>query len=95
MHKLMFSMGRQTLIHLLLACLLLAATQCHYSTITVEAIESGKLYYSFTSDSNLQSRTQGLAPDMYYLLRSTERRFIKNRQDPTQLGITVHHPGNE
>ncbi|PON58953.1 hypothetical protein PanWU01x14_162680 [Parasponia andersonii] len=39
MHKLMFSMGRKTLIHLLLACLLLAATQCHYSTITVEAIE--------------------------------------------------------
>ncbi|XP_062084928.1 CLAVATA3/ESR (CLE)-related protein 46 [Humulus lupulus] len=41
MHKLMFSMGRvRALIQLFLACILLAATQCHHSTITVQAIES-------------------------------------------------------
>ncbi|XP_015874071.1 CLAVATA3/ESR (CLE)-related protein 46 [Ziziphus jujuba] len=40
MHKLMLNMGRQTLIYLLLAWLLLAAYPRHYSTVSVQAIES-------------------------------------------------------
>ncbi|KAH7542478.1 hypothetical protein FEM48_Zijuj02G0078000 [Ziziphus jujuba var. spinosa] len=124
MHKLMLNMGRQTLIYLLLAWLLLAAYPRHYSTVSVQAIESGKqaiisiFFYFFVtlqkcgeylnvsnmflcncwlqliSSSNLHNQTQGLA-DLFSLLGLMERRFIKHHQDPTQLGITAHHPSIE
>ncbi|GMN24253.1 hypothetical protein TIFTF001_000506 [Ficus carica] len=48
MHRLMLNMGRQTLIHLLLACLLLTATRWHHSTATVQATDSGKPLFIFS-----------------------------------------------
>lgn len=62
MHRLMLNMGRQTLIHLLLACLLLTATRWHHSTVTVQATDSGKLLFFFCSNYTTFRQDMSILP---------------------------------